>query len=67
MFCQDDVFQNGIMELSGVAIDDFDQNGQTDIAIMVQESKMKYLYGTGYIYFYMNGEEPYCFYEEMIS
>ena len=64
MLCRDDVIQNGVMELCGLVIDDFDQNGQNDIAIMVQASKIKFLYGTGCIYFYMNGEKTYCFYEE---
>ena len=27
---------------------------------------MKYMYGTGAIYFYMNGEEPYCFIDEAV-
>ncbi len=64
MLCRDDVIQNGVMELRGLVIDDFDQNGQNDIAIMVQVSEKKFLYGTGCIYFYMNGEKTYCFYEE---
>ncbi|MDE6749736.1 MAG: hypothetical protein K2K21_11855 [Lachnospiraceae bacterium] len=44
-------------------IDDFDQNGQKDFAIMVTAHN-SHCYGTGYIYFYMNGEKPYRFYEE---
>ena len=64
MLCRDDVIQNGVMELRGLVIDDFDQNGQNDIAIMTTISKLKFLYGTGCIYFYMNGKKTYCFYEE---
>lgn len=62
--CEDAVIQNGVMELSGFGIGDFDQNGQEDVAVMVQVSEMKYLYGTGCLYFYMNGEEAYRFYDE---
>ena len=64
MLCRDDVIQNGVMELRGLVIDDFDQNGQNDIAIMTTISKLKSFYGAGSIYFYMNGEKTYCFYED---
>ncbi|MCM1156613.1 MAG: hypothetical protein NC314_12995 [Roseburia sp.] len=64
MLCDDGVIQNGVMELSGLAMSDFDQNGQEDVAVMVQASELKYLYGTGCLYFYMNGEEPCRFYDE---
>lgn len=64
---QDNVFQDGIMRLTGLAIFDIDQNGQNDMVAMVEDTTRNDLsgvYGTGRIYFYMNGEEPYCFRDE---
>lgn len=63
MLCQDKVIQNGVAEFRGLVVNDFDLNGQRDIAIMVQAHNLP-CYGAGYIYFYMNGEKPYRFYEE---
>lgn len=63
MICNDKVIQNDVAELMGLVIDDFDQNGQEDIVIMVKAYN-SHCYGTGYIYFYMNGEKPYRFYDE---
>ena len=58
---EDDIFDGGSREISNLIFDDIDSNGKTDMIIMVQETEMKYLYGTGALYFYMNEEEPYCF------
>lgn len=63
MICNDKVIQNGVAEFRGLVIDDFDQNGEEDFAIMVKAYKSN-CYGTGYIYFYMNGDNPYRFYDE---
>ncbi len=63
MLCKDKVIQNDIAEFRGFVIDDFDQNGQEDFAIMVKAHN-SHCYGNGYIYFYMNNEKPYRFYDE---
>ncbi|MDE6531347.1 MAG: hypothetical protein K2K96_11370 [Lachnospiraceae bacterium] len=60
----DDIFDEGVRELSGLIFDDIDGNGKGDMVIMVQETNMKYEYGAGALYFYMNQEEPYCFDDE---
>lgn len=65
--CRDNVFQDGVMRLTELAIYDIDQNGQEDMAAMVEDTTrndLSGIYGTGRIYFYMNGEEPYCFQDE---
>ena len=61
---EDDIFDGGSREISDLKFDDIDGNGMTDMVIMVQETEMKYMYGSGAIYFYMNEEEPYCFTDE---
>lgn len=61
---EDDIFDGGVREISDLLFDDIDGNGKTDMVIMVQETEMKYCYGTGALYFYMNEEEPYCFTDE---
>ena len=61
---EDDIFDGGSREISDLIFDDIDDNGMTDMVIMVQETGMKYMYGTGALYFYMNEEEPYCFTDE---
>ena len=61
---EDDIFNGGAREISGLRFEDIDGNDMTDMVIMVQETEMKYMYGTGAIYFYMNEEEPYCFTDE---
>ena len=63
MICNDKVIQNDVAEFRGFVMDDFDQNGQEDIAIMVKAYN-SHCYGTGYVYFYMNGDNPYRFYDE---
>ena len=56
---EDDVFDGGIREISDLIFDDIDNNGKTDMIIMVE-----YQYGRGALYFYMNEEDPYCFTDE---
>lgn len=56
---EDDIFDGGVREISDLIFDDIDNNGKTDMVIMVE-----YLYGRGALYFYMNEEEPYCFTDE---
>ncbi len=62
--CEDNVFQDGIMKLVDLYIDDVDENGQKDMVTMVQNPEDEFRYGTGYIYFYINEDEPYCFEDE---
>lgn len=61
---EDDIFIGGLREISGLLFDDIDGNGETDMVIRVQETGMKYMYGTGALYFYMNEEKTYCFEDE---
>lgn len=61
--CDDNVFQNHTARLIGVDIEDLDQNGQTDMVVMVADAEYNY-YGEGCIYFYMNEDEAYCFRDE---
>lgn len=61
---EDDIFDGGVRGLSGLIFDDIDGNGKGDMVIMVQETNMLFVYGTGALYFYMNQEEPYCFADE---
>lgn len=61
---EDNIFRDGVMELTGLRIADIDGNGQTDMLVVVQDVQEKFLYGTGGLWFYMNEDEPYCFYEE---
>ena len=61
---KDDIFTGGLREISGLLFDDIDGNCEMDMLIRVQETEMKYMYGTGALYFYMNGEKTYCFEDE---
>lgn len=62
---KDNVFQSGKMEFAGLFIEDIDENGQMDMIVRVKDSEVEYLdYGMGCIYFYMNKDAPYCFYDE---
>lgn len=64
----DNIFQDGTMELTGLVIEDMDGNGQKDLLVMILEREVKELpyvsYGSGCVWIYMNGDEPYCFAEE---
>lgn len=62
--CEDNVFQDGIMGLVDLYINDIDENGQKDMVVMVQNPEDVFRYGTGCIYFYINEDEPYCFEDE---
>lgn len=61
--CDDNVFRNQTAWLVWVDIEDLDQNGQPDMAVMVKDDAYSG-YGEGCIYFYMNEDEPYCFQDE---
>ena len=63
----DQIFQNGYMALTGLRIDDIDGNGQLDMLVMVMDAEKKAFYGSGCLWIYMNGDEPYCFKEEDCS
>lgn len=64
---EDQVFQNGFMALTGLRIGDIDGNGQIDMLVMVLDAIEKPFYGSGGLWFYMNGDEPYCFEEDYCS
>lgn len=61
--CEDNVFRNQTAWLVWADIEDLDQNGQPDMAVMVKDDEYSG-YGEGCIYFYMNEDEPYCFRDE---
>lgn len=61
--CDDNVFRNQTAWLVWADMEDLDQNGQTDMAVMVKDDEYSG-YGEGCIYFYMNEDEPYCFRDE---
>lgn len=62
----DHVFQNGEMELTGLLVNDIDGNGQKDMMVRVNNAGEEVTYGAGCIYFYMNEEEAYCWYDETL-
>ncbi|MDE7273404.1 MAG: hypothetical protein K2N95_10150 [Lachnospiraceae bacterium] len=61
------IFQDGAMALTGLMIDDIDNNGQEDMLVMVLDAQETPIYGSGSLWFYMNEDEPYCFSEEDCS
>lgn len=66
---EDNIFENGTMELTGLRIDDIDGNGQKDMLVTVMDAQAKLLYGLsfygfGNLWIYINEDEPYCFSEE---
>ncbi len=63
----DNVFQDGTMELTGLIIEDMDGNGQKDMLVTVAETEEKAWYGSGCLCIYMNDDEPYRFEEEDCS
>lgn len=67
LLCQDNVFRDGTMELTGLMIEDMDGNGRKDMLVMVVDGEKKPFYGDGCIWIYMNGDKPYCFDEESCS
>lgn len=63
----DEIFEKGLMELTGLRLDDIDGNGQMDMLIMVRDREEAAFYGSGALWFYMNEDAPYCFQEEACS
>lgn len=63
ILCGDDVFQGGAAQLTAFLAGDFDGNGQRDMAAMIHQYPYC-CYGSGCVYIYMNGEEPYCFVDD---
>ena len=63
----DDIFQDGAMKLTGLVIEDMDDNGHKDMLVMVLDSEEEPFYGSGCLWIYMNDDEPYCFAEEDCS
>jgi len=63
----DDIFEDGVMELTGLIIDDMDGNGLNDMFVMLRSCEEKGFYGSGCAWFYMNDDEPYRFVEKGCS
>lgn len=64
---EDNIFEDGTMELTGLIIDDIDGNGQNDMLAMVLDAAEKPFYGSGCLWIYMNNDKPYGFTEERCS
>ncbi|MCM1174511.1 MAG: hypothetical protein NC341_05605 [Blautia sp.] len=64
---QDQIFRDGGMALTGLLIDDIDENGQPDMLVMVQDAEERPAYGSGSLWLYLNDDRPYCFEEEACS
>ncbi|MCM1252840.1 MAG: hypothetical protein NC321_08455 [Clostridium sp.] len=64
----DNIFQDDMMMLTGLVINDMDKNGQDDLLVMIlergEEEEFLTPYGSGCVWIYMNEDEPYCFAEE---
>lgn len=63
----DNIFQDGVMELTGLVIGDMDGNSQIDMLVMIVDHETKPFYGSGCVWIYMNEDAPYCFDEEACS
>lgn len=61
MLLVDDVFKNDTMRLTGLVIDDMDDNGQNDLLVMIIDRENWAIHGSGCVWIYMNEDEPYCF------
>lgn len=64
---EDQILQNGFMALTGLRIGDIDGNGQLDMLVVTMDAEERPFYGSGALWFYMNGEEPCCFESEDCS
>lgn len=64
---EDGIFQSGAMKITGLTMDDIDENGQMDMLVMVLDAKEPSFYGSGSLWFYMNEDAPYCFDDEECS
>lgn len=64
---KDDIFDGGVRKLMDLLLDDIDGNGEYDLVIMLRQPETEDKPEMGVLYFYMNGEEPYCFTDEDIS
>lgn len=63
----DNIFQNGVMMLTGLVIDDIDGNGKNDMLVIIMDAEpYASPYGNGSLWIYMNEDEPYCFSEEEV-
>lgn len=65
--CEDQIFKDGEMALTGLVLDDIDGNGQMDMLVMVLDGEESPFYGSGGLWFYLNEDEAYCFDEEDCS
>lgn len=65
--CEDGIFQEGERKLTGLLINDMDENGRMDMLAMVLDAREPSFYGCGALWIYMNEDEPYCFDEESCS
>lgn len=64
---KDNVFKDDTMRLTGLIIEDMDNNGQDDLLVMILDREYPAFYGYGRVWFYMNDDAPYCFDEEDCS
>lgn len=53
------------MRLTGLVIEDMDDNGKDDLLVMILDGEYPAFYGYGRVWFYMNDDAPYCFDEEV--
>lgn len=67
MLLADNVFKDDTMALTGLFIDDMDDNGVNDLLVMIIDYENIAIHGSGCVWFYMNEDEPYCFDTETAS
>lgn len=61
MLLADNLFKDDTMLLTGLVIDDMDDNGANDLLVMIRKREDWAFYGTGCVWFYMNDDKPCCF------
>ncbi len=67
MLLADNVFKDDTMALTGLFVDDMDDNGVNDLLVMIIDYENLAIHGAGCVWFYMNEDEPYCFDTEEAS
>lgn len=67
MLLADNVFKDDTMALTGLFVDDMDDNGVNDLLVMIIDYENFAIHGAGCVWFYMNEDEPYCFDTEAAS
>lgn len=61
MLLADNVFKDDTMQLTGLVVDDMDDNGLNDLLVMIIDWENWTIHDNGCVWFYMNADEPYCF------